>query len=239
MEEVARQAVYTKATDAEMSILPRYVRGTTTWLSILHRYEHLLLFDVLLGRCIEHRNGDKSTVHGTGEELRSGSSFYSNVAVSSGCIMRSGAHYAEFQITGAPFIGVVRPMPGLDASAYREEFEYFDYGFYPEFLAQKSADWGNGNVHVCEYYCGDGQMRWNDWRHDPGWEDWEGMEGCQSGNTVGMLLNLDEGTLAVYINNRRLGVMEDGLSGSYCWYTRLSYDQRVTIRRGNLPRHEM
>ena len=34
---------------------------------------------------------------------------------------------------------------------------------------------------------------------------------------VGLLLDLDEGTLSVYKNGRRLGTMKDGLSGEYCW----------------------
>ncbi|EJK69857.1 hypothetical protein THAOC_08847, partial [Thalassiosira oceanica] len=67
VEEVARQAVCSRATDDEMGCLPQYVRGTVTWLSILHRYEHLLEFDVLLGDYIEHGNGDKTAVCATGE----------------------------------------------------------------------------------------------------------------------------------------------------------------------------
>ena len=91
VEEVARQAVCSRATDAEMSSLPQYASGATTWLSILHRFEHPLVFDVLLGRGVEHRNGNKATVYGTGTVLCT--------AVSSRYIMRLGAHYAEFQIT--------------------------------------------------------------------------------------------------------------------------------------------
>ena len=218
VEEVARQSVCSRATDNEMACLPRYVSGTATWLLILHRHEHLLEFDVLLGGHIAHRNGDKTTVCGTGENDFSG-----NVAVSSGYVMRTGAHYAEFRIAGAPYIGVVRPMPGLDAGAYPEGFSFFDDGLYPDFLAQRSAEWGNDNVHVCEYCCADGEFGWTDWvRAEYEWEQWEGMEPCRSGDTVGMLLNLDEGTLTVYKNNRRLGVMKDGLSGLFCWYANVT-----------------
>ena len=57
VEEVARQAVRSRATDDEMSSLPRYFSssGRSTWLSIFYRFEHLLDFDVLLGGYIEHR----------------------------------------------------------------------------------------------------------------------------------------------------------------------------------------
>ena len=65
------------------------------------------------------------------------------------------------------------------------------------------------------------------------------MESCRSDDAVGMLLNLDVGTLTVYRNNRRLGVMKTGLSGSYCWYASLVDRQIITdavsIKRGILP----
>ncbi|EJK65174.1 hypothetical protein THAOC_14003 [Thalassiosira oceanica] len=116
------------------------------------------LFDVLLGGYIEHRNGDKTTVHGTGH-VRVGT------AVSSSNVMKSGAHYAEFLITGAPYIGIVRPMPGLDASAYQEGVcSFTEYtNLFPDFRAQTSDEWGNDSVHACEYYCKDGEMFWTNW----------------------------------------------------------------------------
>ena len=61
------------------------------------------------------------------------------------------------------------------------------------------------------------------------------MEGCDDGDTVGMLLDLTMGTLAVYKNNRRLGVMKDGLTGSYCWCTTFGQGDAVTIRNGEAP----
>ncbi|EJK44539.1 hypothetical protein THAOC_36911, partial [Thalassiosira oceanica] len=177
-------------------------------------YEHLLLFDVLLGGCIEHRNGDKTTVCAAGDGGISS-------AVASRHVMSCGAHFAEFQITGTPMIGIVRPMPSLDTSAYQNgECSFSRSRFYPDFLAQRLVEWGDDKVHACEYDCEDGLMNWTNW--DDGRiaimviHYWEGMEDCRTGDTVGMLLNLDEGTLSVYKNNRRLGVMKDGLSGPYC-----------------------
>ena len=107
---------------------------------------------------------------------------------------------------------------------------------YPDFLAQRSDEWGVGDVHACEYFCGSGTMSWTDWEDGVPHEDnWEGMETCSSGDTIGMLLNLDEGTLTVYKNNRRLGVMKDGLSESYCWYVSASAGDAITIKRGEPP----
>mmetsp|Transcript_29412 Transcript_29412/g.67085 ORF Transcript_29412/g.67085 Transcript_29412/m.67085 type:complete len:358 (+) Transcript_29412:84-1157(+) len=234
VEEVARQAVCSQATDSDVSSLPQYVGGTRTWLSILHRFEHPLQFDVLLGNNIECRNGDKATVQGTSTAVST------STALSSGYVMSSGSHYAEYEIiAGKPFIGVVRPMPGLYACFFGDSYCYFvgEESFYPIFLAQRSVRWGAcSNVHACEYGCSLGRMNWTDWKDEERLGlGWEGMEGCGSGDTVGMLLNLDEGTLTVYKNSRHLGVMKDGLSGSYCWYATVNEDDMVTIKRGIPP----
>jgi len=248
VEEVACQAVFSRATDAERSCLPRHVSGTTTWLSILHRFEHLLTFDVLLGRHIEHQNGDNFSVHSTINWL--------GTAVSSHYVMRSGTHYAEFEITGMPSVGIVRPMPNLDSGAIGDYCLFVGHQLsgstelYPTFLAQRSDEWSACNVHACHYNCESGDMEWTDWNIEYEFVGWEGMEGCRTGDCVGLLLNLDEGTLAVYKNNRRLGVMKGGLSGTYCWYVTIAGnddesdaegegaergEEAVTIRRAAAP----
>ena len=48
-------------------------------------------------------------------------------------------------------------------------------------------------------------------------EPWDGMERVSGSCKIGMLLDLDEGTLSVYKNERKLGVMKRGLAGHYCW----------------------
>ena len=158
VEEVSRQAVCSRATDDEMRCLPRYSSGSTTWLSIHHRLEHLLMFDVLLGAYIGYRNWDKTAVCGTKK-----GDFCT--AVSSGHVMRSGIHFAEFEIiSGEPYIGIVRPMPSLDAEAYENDcFFVGRRAFYHAFLAQRSDDWGDGNVHACEYSSYTGKVCWTDW----------------------------------------------------------------------------
>ena len=233
VEEVARQAVRSRATDDEMSSLPRFVSGRTTWLSILHRFEHLLLFDVLLGGGLEHRDGDKSRVYGTTDDHCT--------ALSSSYVMSSGSHYAEFQFTAlnyyAPFFGVARTMPKRILGS--EDFCFFRSVHFDTFLAARTDEWGDGNVHACQYFSLNGHTIWTDFEGEGTggyhWADWEGMERCRTGDTIGMLLNLDAGTLSVYKNNRHLGIMTDGLSGPYCWYVRVRTGQSVAIKRGELP----
>jgi hypothetical protein len=44
------------------------------------------------------------------------------------------------------------------------------------------------------------------------------MQGAtEEGDRIGMLLDLDQGSMTVYKNDERLGVMATGLSGEYCW----------------------
>ena len=130
-------------------------------------------------------------------------------------------------------------MPGLDAGAYQRIFSFIgslDLDKYPDFLAQRSDDWV-GNVNTCHFRSlALGSISWTNWDdEDHRHVGWEGMEGITTGDILGMLLNLDEGTLTVYKNNRRLGVMKDGLSGPYCWYAAVFQRGSVAIKRGEPP----
>ena len=63
----------------------------------------------------------------------------------------------------------------------------------------------------------------------PGYHNWEGIQNArEEGDRIGMLLDLDQGTMTVYLNDERLGVMATGLSGEYCW--------AVTMYRGSSAR---
>jgi len=213
--------------------LPEYVGGTTTWLSILYVSENPLNFDMLLGRHIEHLDGRKSSVttcHNNEDEALGS-------AIASGYVMKSGVHYAEFQLLvdckePIIYVGLVRPMPNLDLGLFAEKgcADFFINNNH--FLAQKTDEWG-GNVHVCDYCARDGLVGWSDWngREIIG-HQWMSGE-LETNDTVGMLLNLDEGSLAVYKNNDRIGVMKRGLSGIYCWYTTLTENTAVTIKKPN------
>ena len=65
-------------------------------------------------------------------------------------------------------------------------------------------------------------------------------EGFPGSCKIGMLLDLDEGTLSVYKNGRKLGVMKRGLAGQYCWVVSLrSGGSQVTIKRGTVPAIEL
>jgi len=64
---------------------------------------------------------------------------------------------------------------------------------------------------------------------------WYGSESMSSGDELGILLDLDEGSLSVYKNGRKLGVMKRGLAGPYCWVVSMYIGDQVTIKRGTVP----
>ena len=66
---------------------------------------------------------------------------------------------------------------------------------------------------------------------------WEGQEPTRETASfkIGFALDLNEGTLVVYKNDRRLGTMMSGLVGEYCWFVTLlnTYqDKQVSVTIG-------
>jgi len=152
-------------------------------------------------------------------------------------ILRAGKHYASFKLAshiGHSFVGVMRPGQANQNTSGAP----FESNFFNHFSRKHDDD--NNKVHCCFYFSYDGVCCISDWGDST--EDvpdiaWEGMESMSSGDEVGMLLDLDEGTLSVYKNGRRLGVMKSGLIGPYCWVVSLyrQGDQLVSIKRGTIP----
>ena len=60
----------------------------------------------------------------------------------------------------------------------------------------------------------------------------EGSQSADEGDRIGMLLDLDQGSMTVYKDGDRLGVMvAEGLSGEYCWGVVLG-DQQESLSIG-------
>ena len=95
--------------------------------------------------------------------------------------------------------------------------------------SQRTAKWGD-SVHCCGYYCYDGYCFWNDWNNESGFQEWQGSEGLGGiDGTIGLLLDLNEGTLSVFKNGRRLGVMKDGLGGEYVWFVSVYSGHTISV----------
>ena len=175
-------------------------------------------------------------------------------AICGNYVMRSGKHYAKFTIsTCDPIvvfryvycrIGIMRPI----SSTWKEDAEWPMFSplhtpWFNDFLVEKTDEWGDSNVHCCLYYDFEGTCEWSNWtphstngKHQ---ERWDGMRGFDIyDGELGLLLDLDEGTLSVYKDGTRLGVMKEGLSGEYTWVAEMTAqahgspdEQNVRIER--------
>ena len=104
--------------------------------------------------------------------------------------MRSGRHFARFTLVldGIMMFGVVRLAWDVE---------------------------GGENAHGVDgqsfYYTDNG-------RRFPGNRHWEGRQPARQSDRIGMLLDLDQGSMTVWKNEMKLGVMQvEGLGGPLCW----------------------
>ena len=111
-------------------------------------------------------------------------------AAASEAVMRSGRHFAQFTVLeGSMYFGVIRPSWDVEGGA--------------------NAEGAGGHC----FYHTDGGHRW------PGNHNWEGKQSVQEqDDCIGMLLHLNQGSVTVWKNDEKLGVMQaEGLSGPLCW----------------------
>jgi hypothetical protein len=116
-------------------------------------------------------------------------------------VMTQGRHYAEFT-----FVKGTRSSCGVTDPA------------------MDMASWGgaveSNYNRMWLYYC---QLGTNGERMVPGCsaggsQEWPGHEGPATGDRIGLLLDLTEGSLTVFKNDRRLGKMvEAGITAPVCW----------------------
>jgi hypothetical protein len=224
--------VHEVATEEQLAALPRYDGESP--LADYHYLQLLrapLMFDQLVGDIEYVNSGDKSCV--IGGQVRGGS--YWKTAISNN-ILRAGKHYATFEYTGHNlFVGVMRPgQANQRACGYPCKKQFFQ-----NFSPTHAERYNNNNVHCCLYYTGNGASYSSNWLDGTPLSNfrgtWDGREGMPSGDKMGMLLDLDEGTLSVYKNRRKLGVMKRGLAGPYCWAVSIQEGVQVTIKRGTIP----
>lgn len=232
IEDSARIAVRDIATEEELATLP-YYEGKNA----LADYHYLqftrgpLTFDQLVGG-IEYANiDDKSCVKHRGQN----GSFSWETALSNN-ILRSGKHYVTFELSSSSstvtaHLGVMRPgQANQNAKEHPTHSKFFD-----NFSQRLGGDNNNNNIQCCMYDTINGlcYSRKGCTDCDP-WDGTE-VEEVFPGDEIGMLLDLDEGSLSVYKNGRNLGVMKRGLAGEYCWIASMSKGAQVTIKRGTVP----
>ena len=173
--------------------------------------------------CVEH-NGSKYVIYAT--------AFSNN-------ILRAGKHYATFNIGSHDvYVGVMRPGK-VDKYARGCPI---DKTFFQKFSRRLGHGENNDNiVQCCMYKVCRRTCYSSSWPEDLETsvvkliERWDGMESISSGDQLGMLLDLNEGTLSIYKNGRNLGVIKRGLAGHYCWTVTVGRDSSISIKRGTIP----
>jgi len=228
IEEVARQFLVNqlRPSDVERNALPQYGNGTIVWLPILYDLERLRLplrFSKLVGRGMKY-SGSESIVTSSYDDYSTAFANY---------VMKRGVHYASFKLIDngdSAIVGVARPFRDFDFVNEGEGFDMYDRRHFGNLLVQRTDAWV-GNVHYCQIHCG--EVGWTDlqeYNNETGWE------GFDEGDVVGLLVDLNEGSLSVYKNGRNLGVAKDGLAGEYCFFLALCEDGEISIERETPPR---
>ena len=233
VERTARQICTQETTAEERAVLPKY--RDESWLELLHNLEihrGRLVFQQLLGMPAgtDYVGGDRARLSAS-----SGGSITSCTAVCNE-VMRAGRHFATVEVYSGSMLsfGVIRPIKYW----HMRTFNPYNAYMQSDLLSGRTDRWGSGDVHCCMYRQ-DGGCDWTDWRHvsshlDQSLRDWEGAEPCYGRAKIGLLLDLDEGTLTAYKNGRRLGVMSNGLSGVYSWSIQVYGNHDLAIQRSDL-----
>ena len=242
VNEAAHQRFRHSATDEENKCLPKYVDESDIGLyRALEQLRQPRRFDELFGDGLssqEHPARVTRTVRGNWSTAMSGH------------VMRGGRHFVEFKIaadeqnTPYIYVGVLRPVSmtnGIDVEADWEGHVYpivsssYKSSAAEKLRSQRTAKWGDGNIHCCSYYCDGGSCTWTDWNYDEHYPDWQGRDGLTGSGFIGLLLDLNEGTLTVFKNGRRLGVMKNGLGGEYVWFVSVWSDCTISMSKGRAP----
>ena len=195
-------------------------RTTESWLGLMHEVGVLrlpLAFGRAHGDYTITENGALATKRTEGDG--------SSRAAASKAVMRSGRHFAQFTCvvgegdylsgdTGMNF-GVIRP--GWN-------------------VAQEGQNGGGeeayGVVGHCFYYTPSGDC----WPDEIEW----GGSPADQGDHIGMLLDLDQGSMTVWKNDVKMGVMvAEGLSGPLCWAVAMfDLGDSARIESAALPAHD-
>ncbi|EJK68350.1 hypothetical protein THAOC_10477 [Thalassiosira oceanica] len=210
MAEEAAKRIHEDASDEEKAMLPRY--DGENWIELYH---HLLMlrtrltFDQLVGSGVEYHGGDKRAVQGR----KPNGPPRSSQALCGNHIMRAGKHWATFTSSSSfedfQTVGVIRPLPGWE----KRGLEWFSPVYHNKFHQDLQRE------------------RTNRWEGD--YANWEGRDDFDRDcTTLGMLLDLGNGTLSVYQSGRRLGTLNDGLAGEYCWIAGFLGGGDFSIQRG-------
>ena len=203
-QEVARRNLC-RCTAQERSWAPR--RRHESWTALLHEVELLqrpLVFSCASPLIALSQGGAKVALHLESDEW---TEWHPAVCEPE---MRAGRHLAEFTIIGAeyPYVRVqVHMLLALFQVSQSLDAEIESCNDPSDSSAAES--WSDRMAVA--YHTSNG-------RRTPGQAAWHGMRCACRGDKIGLLLNIDEGSLEVFKNDQRLGMMmRHELVGCYRW----------------------
>jgi hypothetical protein len=194
---------------------PGWTLRAGVWLRAEGRLGLLNEMELLRRAAVFGRSHESITLTDGGAlATRTGDGWGYDRGATSGVAMRAGQHYAQFTVVAGSrmMFGVVRPRwdveGGHDAALDRQHRFYATAGGYR--LPRFTG-----------FY-----------------DDWPGQQPAREpGDRIGLLLDLEQGSMTVYKNDERLGVIqESGLRGEYCWAAELaSVGDSVRIEPAAIP----
>mmetsp|Transcript_24051 Transcript_24051/g.56978 ORF Transcript_24051/g.56978 Transcript_24051/m.56978 type:complete len:283 (+) Transcript_24051:53-901(+) len=231
-DEAARHAVESRAP----GLFPKY--DDETWTLTLHHHELLgrpLRLDTLVGRDVRHVRRDGAAISVSTDQYMTGVS---------DAVMRVGRHLAYFKRSGGNnvYLGVTRPLKGLGRLGF-DNYMPFHQSHQTELLNQfDPVRWQYNNVHSCMLSCFYASCCWGDLDSNYGDAFVDGGEELQLDDgtePIGLLLDLDEGSLTALKGGRRVGTLKHGLGGDYVWVVSLrcsteSTSCTVSIEKGDV-----
>ena len=240
VNESAHQQFRQSATDEERSCLPKHDGESDVSLyRALVSLRQPLCFDELAGLGFSTQENPASVTYTEDHDEWS--------TAMSGHAMRGGRHFVEFTVTNDEswdvnivHLGVIRPVPLREAD-WKENVYPMNVSssckpaVSEKLRSQRTAKWRGSDVHCCAYYCSTGQCYWTDWSNGMRCSEWQGRERLGGSGTIGLLLDLDQGTLSLFKNGRLLGVMKDGLDGEYCWFVTVASSCTIRLTKGKAP----
>ena len=209
VEEGARRSLLNRDADRQAWV-PR--RDGDSWLRLARQLEVLsapLIFDrAAIGHVVLSAGGARATKTSEDEDEFGDSTGFRAASCGSACVLRAGVHFAQFTLVGeraVAMVGIIRPDWDVEEGHSAEE--------EPEH---------------CFYWSATGRRFGGSDEAAPA--QWEGMETATGGERIGMLLDMTSGTMTVYKNDRRLGVMATDLSGEFCWAVSLGMQPGTSVQ---------
>ena len=211
-----------------------------SWLANYHYLQSVVVFDQLNSDNFEYVEGNKSCININSSVLAT--AFSNN-------IMKTGRHFVSFDAsTRFFFVGAMRPGTLINRTENLNPIQPADFfrDFFRQNFSQSTESLvynTNNSIHCCLFYGRDGACYSSHWHENNVGNSTRDVTWMESfialGGEVGMLLDLDEGTLSAYQNGQSLGVMKRGLRGHYCWAVSIlgtpGVGAHVTIKREKVP----